>query len=121
MNILLADDRPRVRNALCILLEQQPQWVVVGEAADACELLDQTKSSQPDLVLLDGKLPGMREDGYLQSIREICPQVCIVALVDPQPVQRSAWPEDVDGFATKVNSPEYLLSVIRSCLERRAC
>jgi two-component system nitrate/nitrite response regulator NarL len=120
MNILLADDRTRVRRALCILLEQQPEWQVVGEAADARELLILARNSAPDLILLDGELPGIFEQDAFQSIQEQCPGVCIVALVEPQPAARLRHQLNADAYVTKVNSPQYLLAVIRDCLERKA-
>lgn len=121
MDILLADDRVRVRNALRVLLEQQPDWKIVAEARDACELVDQSRFSQPDLVLLDGELPGIHVQETLHSIRAACPHVTIIALLNPQSLHLSQEVINADGYATKVNSPDYLLSVIRSCLTRRAC
>jgi DNA-binding NarL/FixJ family response regulator len=58
MRILLADDQPKVRFALRVLLERQPGLKVVGEAADADDLLAQMETACPDLVLLAWELPG---------------------------------------------------------------
>ena len=118
MNILLADDQVRVRNALRILLEQQPEWRVVAEVQDANGLVEEVNRRQPDLVLLDGELPGIQEGKTLITVRAACPDVCIVALVEPQPLHKQPFPLQVDGYATKVNSPEYLLGVIRKCLTK---
>jgi DNA-binding NarL/FixJ family response regulator len=52
MRILLADNLPKVRFALRVLLEQQPGLEVVGEATDAQDLLIQVEATAPDLVLL---------------------------------------------------------------------
>ena len=60
MRILLADDQTKVRSALRLLLEQEPGLSVVGEAAEAEGLLTQVQRTQPDLVLLDWELPGLR-------------------------------------------------------------
>ena len=118
MNILLADDRVRVCNALRVLLEQQPEWRVVAEVRDAGELLEEVHRLRPDLVLLDGELPGIQEGETLPSVRSACPEARIVALVDPQPLHKRPFPLQADGYATKVNSPEYLLGVIRKCLSQ---
>jgi len=61
MQILLADNQPKVRFGLRVLLERQPGLKVVGEAADAEELLAQMEAACPDLVLLGWGLPGLAE------------------------------------------------------------
>ncbi len=120
MNILLADDQSRVRFALRILLEQQPDWKVTAEAADAPELLSLAESQPPDLVLLDGDLPGLDTTNCLAILRQKYPGVCIIALSD-QPITRQSNPVHVfDAYSSKANPPECLLAVIHSCLERRS-
>ena len=57
MRVLLADDQMKVRSALRLLLEQEPGLSVVGEAAEAKDLLAQVGTERPDLVLLDWELP----------------------------------------------------------------
>jgi len=64
-HILIADDQPRVRHALRLLLEQEPGVNVVGEAAEAKTLLAQVAARCPDLVLLDWGLPGMAAEDLL--------------------------------------------------------
>jgi DNA-binding NarL/FixJ family response regulator len=119
MNILLADDQSRVRFALRILLEQQPGWKVVGEATDARELIAQSVHHQPDLVLLDGDLPGLERNDWLPALRKIIPGICIIALSEEQPIDAFDPAATADAFASKANPPEYLLAVIRNCMERR--
>jgi DNA-binding NarL/FixJ family response regulator len=52
MRILLADNEPRIRFALRALLTQQQGVEVVGDAADAKDLMNQAKTTSPDVVLL---------------------------------------------------------------------
>jgi DNA-binding NarL/FixJ family response regulator len=52
MRIKVADNQPRVRHALRVLLEHQPGLEVVGEVADGGVLLPQVKAARPDMVLL---------------------------------------------------------------------
>lgn len=117
MNILLADDLIRVRFALRVLLEQQPGWKVVGEAADAEEMIDKAKTARPDLVLLDGELPDLDSDERLHRLRQSCPQVRIVALTEHQPLPSSHPAAGSDAFASRAYPPEKLLGVIRSCFQ----
>ena len=59
-HVLIAEDQPKVRRALRLLLEQEPGENVVGETAEAKEQLTQVAAGCPDLVLLDWGLPGPR-------------------------------------------------------------
>ena len=56
MRILVADNQPKVRYALRVLLEHQPGLEVVGEVADGAALLAQVKATHPDVVLLHWRL-----------------------------------------------------------------
>jgi DNA-binding NarL/FixJ family response regulator len=58
MQILLADNQPKVRFGLRVLLKRQPGLKVIGEAINAEELLAQVEADCPDLVLLSWGLPG---------------------------------------------------------------
>ena len=120
MKILLADDQSRVRFALKILLEQQPEWKVTGEVSDVIELLSYAECQQPDLVLLDGDLPGLTGSDCLVELRKKFPQLCIIALSEQPPKQPANPAHCFDAYSSKANPPEYLLAVIRSCLERRS-
>jgi NarL family two-component system response regulator LiaR len=119
MNILLADDQSRVRFALRILLELQPDWKVTGEAGDINELLSQAEQQQPDLVLLDGDLPGLDTSNCLAILRQKYPQVRVIALSERLPKQPANTMQYFDAYSSKANPPEYLLAVIHSCLEKR--
>ncbi len=60
--ILIIDDAPAVREALRLVFDEAPDWLVVGEAGDGIEALALVVKLTPDIVLLDIELPGM--DGY---------------------------------------------------------
>ena len=69
MRILIADDQPKVRFAMRVLLDRQPGLVVVGEAVHADSLLAQAAKACPDLVLLDWELPGLPVTDLLVALR----------------------------------------------------
>ena len=77
-HILIADDQPKVRRALRLLLEQELEANVVGEAAEAKDLLAQVAAGCPDLVLLDWGLPGMAAEDLLVALREACPALAVI-------------------------------------------
>ena len=59
MRILVADEQSRVRSALRLLLEQNPDYEVVDEATESIELVDKVEREAIELVVLDWRLPGL--------------------------------------------------------------
>jgi DNA-binding NarL/FixJ family response regulator len=112
MRVLLADDQPRVRFALCVLLEQQPGLKVVGEASDAQDLLAQAQVTRPDLVLLAWELPGLAAAGSLPALRRICPNLFVITLSGRPAARRAALAAGADAFVSKADPPERLLATI---------
>lgn len=68
IHILLADDHPIVREGLRAVLETQPDFEVIAEAANGDETLRLSRSMQPDILLLDLEMPFM--DG-VETIRRL--------------------------------------------------
>ena len=70
INILLADDHLLVRNGIKSLLEEESYLHVVGEAANGQEALDLAKKIQPDLLIIDVRMPvmdGIEAVGHLKN------------------------------------------------------
>ena len=119
MRVLLADDRTEVRSALRLLLEQEQGIEVVGEADGAEGLLAQTKATCPDLVLLDWELPGLHADGPLSTLRQVCPDLFVIALSGRPEARRAALAAGVDAFVSKGDPPERLLAAVEGCMDKR--
>ncbi|MFN2170737.1 MAG: response regulator transcription factor, partial [Candidatus Promineifilaceae bacterium] len=68
IRLLIADDHEVVRRGLVLLLRQENDLDVVGEARDGSEAVTMAIELQPDVVLIDWKMP--RQDG-LSAAREI--------------------------------------------------
>ena len=62
IRILLADDHNVMRRGLRLLLERQPGFTVVAEAADGRQAVEQAEAAKPDVVVLDITLPEMRSE-----------------------------------------------------------
>jgi DNA-binding NarL/FixJ family response regulator len=115
IDILLADDQPQVRSALRLLLEQQRDLHVLGEAVDAQGVLDWVRARRPDLVLLDWELPGLRRIGGLPALRALCPDLHIVVLSGRPEARQKALDAGADAFVSKGDPPERLLAAVDCC------
>ena len=112
MQILLADNRPKVRFGLRVLLERQLGLKIVGEAADAEELLAQMEGGCPDLVLLDWGLPGLAKADLLPALRGACPGLFVIVLSGRTEARQAALDAGADAFVYKCDPPERLLAAI---------
>jgi len=116
VRILVADDQPRVKYAMRVLLETQPGVKVVGEAMDVQSLLAETKANRPDLVLLDWELPGLAMVDSLSALRQTCPDLRVVALSVRPEARQAALLAGVDAFVSKMEPPDRLLALIDRAL-----
>jgi DNA-binding NarL/FixJ family response regulator len=112
MRILLADDQAKVRSALRLLLEHQPDVDVLGEAVDTTGLLDWASACCPDVVLLDWELPDFSGDDSLTVLRRHCPRLAVIALSGRPEAREAAVDAGVDAFVHKGDPPERLLAAI---------
>ena len=69
MRVLIVDDVAAVREALRLLLSDEPGVDVVGEAADGEEAVRQVETLRPDLVLMDLEMPHMNGLAAMRAIR----------------------------------------------------
>ena len=80
VRIVIADDHHLVREGLRKLLEVQPGFTVVGEAADGIEALQQVAERKPDVLLLDLAMPRMNGLEVLKELGDAVERVAVVLL-----------------------------------------
>jgi DNA-binding NarL/FixJ family response regulator len=112
MRILLADAQPNVRYALHVLLANRPKLNLAGDATDAYELISRLKADDPDMLILDWMLPGLDEAGSIAALRDIRPDLIIIALSGRPELGRAAINAGADAFVSKIDPPERLLTAI---------
>ena len=112
---VIADDHEMLRYGVRRLLEDAPDFAVVGEAGDAAEALKLVLEHRPDLVLLDISMPGMSSFEAGRLIEEHCPGTRIVYLTmheDREYVQQ-ALRSGASGYLVKDTSAPILLRALR--------
>lgn len=80
IRVLIADDHPVVRSGLVMILQQATGIDVVAEANTGLEAITLFHQHQPDVVLMDLKMPGMGGVDAIAAIRQECPEVRIIIL-----------------------------------------
>src|SRR5439155_4484748 len=80
VRIVIADDHPVVRDALKTLLQLEDDFAVVREAGDGREVLDKVRELEPDVLLLDLRMPNLGGLSTLQTLRLSNPKMRVVVL-----------------------------------------
>src|SRR5437870_7928184 len=102
VRVLVVDDDPGFRESLIALLGSQ-QLLVVGEAASGPEALDLASSTDPDVVLMDVRMPTMDGIETTRRIKDLLPWVGVIALTgfEDQRVVRQMLVAGASGYVLK--------------------
>jgi DNA-binding NarL/FixJ family response regulator len=114
VRVLIADDQTLFRSGLALLLDSHPEVTVVGEAAGGTEVLALCAASEPDVVLMDLKMPGMDGLTATAQIIERHPHVKVLILTgfaaDTYVIQ--ALRAGASGYVLKDAEPQAIVSSI---------
>ncbi|MBT4087477.1 MAG: response regulator transcription factor, partial [Deltaproteobacteria bacterium] len=80
IRILIVDDHQIMREGLCSMIEQEPGFTVVGDAANGREALELIGERHPDVVIMDINMPDMNGTEATRRVTEKYPSTRIVAL-----------------------------------------
>ncbi|HJV62684.1 MAG TPA: response regulator [Albitalea sp.] len=118
VRLLVVDDHSLFRRGLVALLSQHDEVKVVGEAADAGEAQRRAAELQPDLILLDNHLPGVRGVDALPGLREVAPasHVLMLTVSEDSDDLAAALRGGAQGYVLKSIDSDALLSAIRRCV-----
>lgn len=116
LRILLADDHAIVRQGLKLLIDNQSDMGVVGEAADGTDAVSQAKSLNPDIVVMDISMPGMNGLVATRTLKRMLPNVAIVALTrhDDDTYLEELLRAGASGYVLKQSAPTDFLRAIRA-------
>ena len=119
ITVLIVDDQPLQRMGMSMFLAGQDGIEVLGEAADGGEAVERVEALQPDVVLMDIRMPGT--DGITATRRIVenrnasaAPWVLLLTTFDLDEYVLSGLEAGASGFLTKDAEPSDLLSAIRS-------
>lgn len=114
MRVLLADQHSNVRWALRTAIREEPDMVVVGEAAESSELMAQARAQNPEVVLLEWELPDQLPSAVLSKLGALDPRPHVVVLSQRSELEQLALASGADAFVSKAKEPDGLLKVLRS-------
>jgi DNA-binding NarL/FixJ family response regulator len=115
--VVVVDDQAVIRAGLKMIIDHEPDLVVVGEAADGLAAIDVVRGSTPDVVLMDIRMPTL--DG-LESTRRIRaevtapPAVVVLTTFDDDAYVLGAVRAGAAGFLLKDAGPDLLVEGIRA-------
>ena len=112
VRVLLVDDQDHVRGALGIALGATERFRVVAEAASGQDALEMAAVHQPDLVLLDERMPGMSGHQALPGILAAAPGATVVFLTSDAAGARSAGGPPVAAFIDKACDFDRLVDLL---------
>ena len=114
VHVLVVEDHPVVRRAVCSLLSGDPILNVVCEAADGEQAVQKAEEFQPDLVLMDISLPGISGIEAARRIRRVSPKSSIIFLSQHDSLQmvKDAMNVGGHGYVAKIDAGQELLKAI---------
>ena len=115
IRVLIADDHTVVRSGVRLLLETEPDIVVVGEARDGSEAVAMAETLQPDVVLMDIAMPDMDGMAATRQIKAAWPQINILGLTMHRTDEYffEMLKAGASGYVLKGADPSDLIAAVR--------
>jgi DNA-binding NarL/FixJ family response regulator len=120
ISVLVADDQPLVRAGIVMILDAQPDIEILGEASNGREAVDAARSTHPDVVLMDVRMPV--SDG-VAATRALCgdgsdaggwlPKVLMLTTFDDDQAVYGALLAGASGYLLKHAAPQDLVTAVR--------
>ena len=116
LRLLVADDHAVVRKGLCAILQEQPDWVVAGEASDGRQAVERAQELRPDIAVIDVSMPILNGIEATRQIVKQLPRVKVLVLTmhDSEEVMREMIEAGAQGYLLKSDAGTDLVHAIRS-------
>lgn len=118
--VFVVDDHPIIRQGLALLIDQEPDLEVCGEAEEAESALAAIAAARPDVLLLDISLPGPDGIDLLKAIRATDTElpVLVLSMHDESIYAERALRAGANGYIMKQEATENVLVALRRILRR---
>ncbi|MFF1906225.1 response regulator [Kitasatospora sp. NPDC058218] len=115
VRVLLVDDQPLVRSGLRVIMADEPDLTVVGEAADGAEAVRLVGEVSPDVVVMDIRMPGMDgiEATRLITAGPATARVLVLTTFDEDDHVYDALRAGASGFVVKDMALDDILAAVR--------
>ncbi|MFM8876032.1 MAG: response regulator [Anaerolineae bacterium] len=122
MKILLCDDQAVIRDGMEMLLQLEKDFQVVGSAQDGFEAVELAAKKQPDLILMDLKMPGMNGIEATREIRKKYPEMKILVLTtyDDDEWVFDAIRAGASGYLLKDTPRQKIVEAIRGTMDGKS-
>jgi len=122
IRILLVDDHTLFRKGLANLLRVEPDFEVVGEAADGLEAIAQAPVLQPDVILMDVRMPRVSGLEATRQILGVLPQtkILMLSMSEDEEGVFEAVKNGAQGYLLKTADPEELFEALRGIVRGEA-
>jgi two-component system response regulator NreC len=117
--VVIAEDHTLFRQGLKALLSFEPEFEVVGEAADGLEAYQRAEELQPDIILLDLNMPRVDGMAAIKEIKRLCPKAKILVLTVHKTEEHvlETLKSGASGYVLKDAEHDELLLAMRSVLQ----
>ena len=115
LRILVVDDHAFLREALAVLIDDENDMEVVGQASDGNEAVARARELSPDVLIIDITMPNCGGIQALKKIGKECPEIrsLVLTMHDDQTFLRSVLRAGGHGYVTKKTVSKELLNAIR--------
>lgn len=122
LRIVIADDHALFRTGLMHVLEREPDLTIVGEAVHGEDAIGRVRDLQPDVLLLDIRMPVLDGIAALPGIREAAPDCRVIMLTqsDADEDLYQSIKAGASGYLLKEIAPEEIAEAIRRVVEGEA-
>lgn len=116
--VVIAEDHTLFRQGLKALLSLEPEFEVVGEAADGFQAIQSAKELKPDIILLDISMPRVDGMAAIREIKSVCPEAKILILTVHKTEEHvlETLKSGANGYILKDASHEEFLLAMKSVL-----
>ena len=119
IRVLIVDDQELVRDGFCLVLGAEPDIEVVGSAADGVEAVEMSRELQPDVVLMDIRMPRLDGIGATRAVLSERPQtrVLVLSTYDVDEYVVAALDAGASGYLLKDAPRRALSAAVRAAAE----